>query len=140
MCGIIIYVRESKFVLNSAESSGGVLFTTNYIRNSTVTVQKSSFHNNTAVKHDRVIALITNSVLALSENVFTYNYAKTGILHFDIGNKLIIENSTFSYNSATDDGGVIFSRNHNILRINTSNLTCNRASNSGGVFFFIKQN
>ena len=135
MCGII-YVRESKFVLNSAESSGGVLFTTNYIRNSTVTVQKSSFHNNSAVKHGRVIALITNSVLALSENVFTYNYAKTGILHFDTGNKLIIENSTFSYNSATDDGGVIFSRNHNILRINTSSLTCNRASNSGGVFFF----
>ena len=113
------------------------IFTTNYIRNSTVTVQKSSFHNNTAVKHGRVIALITNSVLALSENVFTYNYyAKTGILHFDTGNKLIIENSTFSYNSATDDGGVIFSRNHNILRINTSSLTCNRASNSGSVFFY----
>ena len=36
LCGGIICVRESKFVLNSAESSGGVLFTTDYIRNSTI--------------------------------------------------------------------------------------------------------
>ena len=100
LCGGIICVRESKFALNSAESSVDVLFTTDYIRSSTVTVQNSSFHNNTAVKHGGIIALITNSVFTLSENVFTYNYVKTGILHFDTGNKLIIENSIFSYNSA----------------------------------------
>ena len=81
-----------------------------------------------------VIAQLANVVSAVSDSTFTYNNAMSGgVIYLDKGNKLTVNNSLLSHNSAESNGGVIYCSDHNQVTFYNPVVTFNNADNNGGV-------
>ena len=134
-----INVTGSKFVNNTAENAGGVLFTPNYRSShkdnyNILIFKRSIFCNNKAINSGGAFTLLGNDLTTLLESEFTHNNANIGgVIYLLTANNLTINYSNLSYNSAKTDGGVIYSSDQNVLTISNSKLHFNYADNNGGV-------
>ena len=164
--GGVIYARlnsnltfiDCSFVSNHVRKFGGVFYTENFC---TVSIQNSSFHNNSALLMAGVLAA-NSTTIAIHHSTFTNNNAgqNGGVMHIDsshitvsesmfsnctaynggalatFGSTILIQESVFRHNKANDNGGVIYAvKKHNdqhYIRITESEFV-NNSAQIGGV-------
>ena len=130
----ITNMRDSEFLGNSANTSGGALF----MRDSDVVINSSKFQGNNASKGG-TIGLIQASTIALISSNFTRNSAKLsgGVASIDQGSQLRDSHSLFIHNRAHKAGGVL-----NAIRLGLvlkhSIFSFNHANESGGVIYILQ--
>ena len=127
-------VSDSTFDNNSA-TNGGAIY--NAFFRTTLIVTNSTFSNNVA--NDNGGAIHTgpyNTTLIVSNSTFTNNSATDGgaISHDGDNNTNVttINNSTFSDNSASRDGGAIY-KSYGMVMVSNSTFSSNSAPNTGGI-------
>ena len=119
--------QENEYGLLQSGRHGGAV----YVRNSTLTITRSSFQNNTAY-WGGALDVWWNSTVTLSKNTFKSNFAKIGgaVNVFKYSALILMEN-LFQYNSATY-GAAIFVRTGCILTLSGNTFQNNSANSYGG--------
>ena len=139
---INVSLVETTFSYNSA-SYCGVLDTHDSYHINTANLTRSAFTNNRATgtlsrRPGGGVLCIRNSTLILVANsTFRYNSAMGDAGVLDVENSTVtVMNSTFDHNSARGNGGVMHSRLHPIFcTIYRSSFTNNKAGGNGGVVY-----
>ncbi len=135
----VVEISACRFVNNTAESIGGVLYATSNDQIHHITLIGNTFDGNRATSGG-VISLLSNDNLTVMESAFSYNSAvRGGIIHLLMQNKLTLKHSNFSHNSASSDGAVVYSADQNVLIVNNCTFNFNRAGNNGGVLCLLFQ-
>ena len=97
-----------------------------------LTIQNSSFSNNTQITAGGVFITKFQSTLRISSSQFTENHAlRGGVFYMVFSSRLIVEKSTFVNNSA-NNGGVAYLQDSNATIISSS-FTNNTSEAYGGV-------
>ena len=157
-------IMNSTFTNNSATASGGIMYVSGYKAGSSFNIINSTFSNNNAAIFGGIIFTESDDSFNIISSIFASNSAAAGGVvcifrwessfniisstfsnnsgvPFDGGVMLIvgsssinITNSNFTYNSATNTGGVIWA-SQSSFNIDRSNFLANKADNSGGIMF-----
>ena len=128
-------VNNSTFIGNTAKIGDGGAIHNEY---GTLNINGSNFTNNTAPNDDGYGGAIYNygGTLTVTGSKFIGNIAGTdnsgGAIYN--GYNLTVNNSTFTGNTATNDGGAIYTGDYN-LSVNNSTFTGNTATNDGGAIY-----
>ena len=126
-----IDIEHNAFINNTARNSGGVMVT----YNDTITISSSTYTNSFAYRGGGVMKTFGNSSFYnIINSIFTYNSAADygGVMYTDGSSSFNISNSSFTKNSAAGRGGVM-STDSSSFYISNSSFTNNRADRFGGV-------
>ena len=127
-----VSVRASRFMKNTAKSSGGVLYSSLHDFVQVVDLESSCFINNSA-NSGGAIAAFSTARITVTESIFTYNNAvRGGAVYLLTRNNFTVNCSNFTHNLGQSDGGMIFSENQNKLNFIDSEVNYNRAGSNGG--------
>ena len=127
-----VSVRASRFMKNTARSSGGVLYSPLHDFIQVVDLESSCFINNSA-NSGGAIAAFSTARITVTESIFTYNNAvRGGAVYLLTRNNFTVNCSNFTHNLGQSDGGMIFSENQNKLNFIDSEVNYNRAGSNGG--------
>ncbi|MEZ0298086.1 MAG: choice-of-anchor Q domain-containing protein, partial [Candidatus Methylacidiphilales bacterium] len=134
-------VSNSTFRLNVATANGGGITMQN---NGTLRISGSTFSQNDAANGGAIQMRSSSTPLTIANSVFTTNRALSGSggaissEPFAVGGTITISGSTFTGNTASDDGGAIAARGtQSNITIKSSAFTSNTANTflaSGGAF------
>lgn len=130
-----ILIEESLFSGNQSNGQGGGLYTTN--TGNQTTIRDSVFRMNTGLDGGGAAVTGTNETLTMERCVFDQNMAMddSGGLHVSTSSGTAdISGTTFSSNTAADNGGAISheSGSSSFLTLTNSTISGNRANDSGG--------
>ncbi|XP_004363558.2 hypothetical protein CAOG_03830 [Capsaspora owczarzaki ATCC 30864] len=126
-----INIIGSTFSSNSA-TIGGIVYTGG---TASITISGSTFTSNSATSSNG--GVVYTATITISGSTFTANKATSadaGVLYVGNGAGIIIDNSTFTSNTAYTDAGVIRTGTTSQVTITSSTFSQNSASGAGGVF------
>ena len=121
---------ENAFHRNYAYTGGALeIFT-----NSTASLSRNTFHNNSANYQGGALFAYTNNTLTLSNNTFQDNFADNagGALAANTNNTLTLSENTFKNNSADYAGGALAAYTNNTLTLSNNTFQDNSADYAGG--------
>ena len=134
-----VTIDHSRFSFNSAyDHGGGVVYVTEQCD---VTIQNSSFASNEADSYEGlggVAHIEGNSVSTINWCDFTENSADCGGAFALTQSDVSISDSTFSFNSAGYDGGVIDGVLQSNAALNNCKFDHNKATHDGGVVAMVE--
>ena len=124
----LIIENQTVFSNNSAGHNGGALYTGS--GSSTLSITDSTFNSNTTAQHGGALYL-DNGTHIISNTLFQSNTSvKRGGAIFTYGNLTINLNTIFDANQASDDGGAIYA--NDTITITDSTFRFNSATDQGG--------
>ena len=127
-------LSRNKFHNNSANYQGGALFA---YTNNTLTISDNTFQNNSADNAGGALLANTNNTLTFSNNTFQNNSADYagGALYAYIINTLTLSENTFQDNSADYAGGALYAYTNNTLTFSENTFQNNSADYAGGAVY-----
>ena len=114
-----INVENTRFSQNSASQNGGAI----YSKSNSQTIADSSFEANTAKDKGGAVCS-KEGTMKLSRSTFNKNSAVEGGAVYLNNNKITIDNTRLSQNTASQKGGAVFSK-----VVGVSALNCNYVNN-----------
>ena len=125
-----LVVENCLFSNNTASESGAG----GAIRNSlgTLTIVDSTFSGNSAPSGG---AIYSNGSTYIENSIFSGNSATSGGAISHQNSELTIVNSTFTENSATENGGAVFTYNSEPFEVTDSIFSRNNATGNGGAIY-----
>ena len=127
-------IRNSSFTNNSA-AYGSVTYT---YGSASFSIGHSSFTNNSAI-YGGVVFATGDSSFDISDSIFSNNSADYGGVMYTSDTSLNVVSSNFVNNTATHCGGIIWCSKDGTLKVDNSNFSLNAVSNQGGGVIFIRQ-
>lgn len=128
--GVTVTSKNTKFLGNTANTAGGILL---YL-NSSADLDNSEVSGNKATGNGGGVCVYdaTCSLTASNGTVFRENSGYRGGGIFSSGGTIIVEDSTFEKNTATDDGGAIAATQNSSLTVRNSKVLENKAADTAG--------
>ena len=127
-----VTIESSKFLNNNADQ-GGVMYI-GIISN--VTGRDCVYKNNLAKFSGGVVSMDQSSLFHDHHGQFFHNQAKTGGAFHAIRSELTLSDSVFSFNQATESGGVMYilQSQREVVFYGICNLTHNSAATGGAIY------
>ena len=129
---------ENIFHCNFAYTGGAL----GILTNSTASLSRNTFHNNSANYQGGALYACTNNALTLLENTFQNNSAdhNGGAVYADTSNTLTLSDNTFQNNSADKAGGALLANTNNTLTFSNNTFQNNSAYYAGGALYAYTDN
>lgn len=115
-------------------SGGGVMYAS---QNSSITIDNSSFSNNTGSFNGGVLHANTYSSITITCSYFSNNVAGNdgGTAYILMYSNMTVRNTTFQDSLAISGGGALFASDESNIYVNSSFFTDNEAGRFGGALF-----
>ncbi|MBR2584871.1 MAG: hypothetical protein IKE64_05500, partial [Thermoguttaceae bacterium] len=134
--GGTLEVSGGEFSGNVVDYRGGGAIYANGV-SASITISDGSFLSNTAPRGGVICADCVSADVTISGGTFSGNYVNYGgIVYLENGGTLDITGGTFSYNTASSNGGVIYANATSaVVTISVGTFSYNFAYKGGGVVF-----